>query len=113
MLRILAPPCIRNYLKKDISTLEKIQRRATKSVAPIKDLSYSDRLKNLGLPTLECRRLRYMIQAYKLIHGIDYINDMENLLQVEQNSTTRGHTINWSNHVAEQIEEIRASSIES
>ncbi len=32
-----------------------------------------------------------MIQVYKLIHGIDYINNMENLLQVEQNSRTRGH----------------------
>ncbi len=81
------------YLKKDISTLETVQRWATKSVASIKDLSYSDRLKNLGLPTLEYRRLRYdIIQVYKLFHGIDYINDMENLLQVEQNSRTRGHT---------------------
>ncbi len=80
------------YLKKYISKLEKVERQATKLVAPIKDLSYSDRLQNLGLPTLEYRRLRYdMIQVYKLIHGIDYINNMENLLQVEQNSRTRGH----------------------
>ncbi len=49
------------YLKKDISTLEKVQRRATKLVASnsIEDLSYSDRVKNFGLPTLEYRRLRY------------------------------------------------------
>ncbi len=63
-----------------ISTLERVQRRATKLVALIKDLSYSDRLQNLGLPTLEYRRIHYdMIQIYKLIHGIDYINNMENL----------------------------------
>ena len=80
------------YLKKDISTVERVQRRTTKLVALIKDLSYSDRLKTLGLPTLEYRRIRYgMIQEYKLIHGIDYINNMQNLLQIEQNSRTRGH----------------------
>ncbi len=46
----------------------------------------------MGLPTLEYRWLRYdMIQVYKLIHGIDYINNMENLFQVKQNSRTRGH----------------------
>ena len=60
------------YLKKDISTLEKV-RRANKLVASIKDLSSSDRLKNLGPPTLEYRRLRYdMMQVYRLSHGINY-----------------------------------------
>ncbi len=87
------------YLKKDISTLERVQRRATKLVASIKDLSYSDRLRNLGLPTLEYRRIRYdMIQVYKLFHGIDYINNMENLLQVEQNSRARGNTVRVQTH---------------
>ena len=82
----------RFYLKRDISRLERVQRRATKLVALVKDLSYSDRLKHLGLPTLEHRRIHYdMIQVYKLTHGIDYINNMENLLQVEENSRTRGH----------------------
>ncbi len=32
-----------------------------------------------------------MIEVYKLIHGIDYMNNMENLLHIEQNGRTRGH----------------------
>ncbi|XP_063435530.1 uncharacterized protein LOC134716460 [Mytilus trossulus] len=51
------------YLKKDIRRIEKIQRRASKLVPSIKMLRYVERLRALGLPTLEYRRDRYdMIQ---------------------------------------------------
>ena len=62
-------------LKKEASEIEKIQRRATKMVKNIKDLSYSERLRKLGLPTLECRRRRAdMIETFKIIHGIDKVD---------------------------------------
>ena len=38
--------------KKDIDTLERIQRRATKMIPELRDLSY-ERLKECGLTTLE------------------------------------------------------------
>ena len=58
--------------KKDKITLENVQRRATRLVKCIKHLSYSERLKALGLPTLEYRRERAdMIQVYKILHDID------------------------------------------
>ena len=41
--------------KKDKITLENVQRRTTHLVKCIKHLSYSERLKTLGLPTLEHR----------------------------------------------------------
>ena len=44
------------YLKKDIYLLENVQRRATKLVKEVKDLPYQDRMKNLGLSTLQYRR---------------------------------------------------------
>ena len=47
----------RPYRKKDIDTLERIQRRA-KINPELRDLSYEDRLKECGLTTLETRRLR-------------------------------------------------------
>ena len=48
----------RPYGKKDIDTLERIQRRATKIILELRDLSYEGRLKECSLTTLETRRLR-------------------------------------------------------
>ena len=48
----------RPYRKKDIDMLERIQRRATKSIPKLRDLCYEERLKECGLTTLETWRLR-------------------------------------------------------
>ena len=54
--------------------IEKIQRRATKLVKNMHNLSYGDRLRNLGLETLEYRRLRAdVIQVYRIFQGIDKV----------------------------------------
>ncbi|XP_071160785.1 uncharacterized protein B0403.1-like [Mytilus edulis] len=45
------------YKKKDIDSVENVQRRVTKMLRNLKDLSYEDRLKHLKLPTLRYRRL--------------------------------------------------------
>ena len=58
---IVRPYCIqawRPYRKKDIDKLERIQRRATKMIPELRDLSYESRLLQCGLTTLETRRLR-------------------------------------------------------
>jgi len=44
------------YLVKDIETLEKVQRRATKCVMGMKDRKYEQRLQLLNITTLEKRR---------------------------------------------------------
>ena len=43
----------RPHYRKDIDKLEKVQRRATKMVEGLEGYSYSDRLRILGLTTLE------------------------------------------------------------
>ena len=48
----------RPYCKKDINMLERIQRRATKLIPELRDLSYEEFLKECGLTTLETRWLR-------------------------------------------------------
>ena len=48
----------RPYVRKDIDTLERIQRRATKLIPGLRDLIYEERLTECGLTTLETRRFR-------------------------------------------------------
>ena len=61
--------------KKDQILLENVQLRATRLVKCLKHLSYEDRLKTLGMPSLEYRRERSdMIQVYKIMHGIDKVD---------------------------------------
>ena len=48
----------RPYRKKDIDKLGRLQRRATKIIPELRDLSYESRLLQRDLTTLETRRLR-------------------------------------------------------
>jgi hypothetical protein len=56
------------YKRKHINLIERVQRRATKLVPALRDLSYEERLSRLNLTTLEERRTRGdRILTYKLI----------------------------------------------
>ena len=46
------------YLRKDLQMLGKVQRRATKHIPGLRDLSYEEILKECGLTRSETRRLR-------------------------------------------------------
>ena len=78
--------------KKYILLIENVQRRATKLVPGLKDVSYPDRLKLLDIPTLAYRRLRGdMIELYKLMSGL-YDKDAMLVLTEADGKTTRGHS---------------------
>ena len=56
------------FLRKDIELLEKVQRRAIRMINGFADSDYNDRLKQLGLTTLETRLKRGdLIEAFKII----------------------------------------------
>ena len=71
----------RPHYRKDIAKLEKVQRRATKMVEGLEGYSSSDRLKILGLITLETRFLRADL--------IEVINILKNLRLSNLRSSSR------------------------
>ena len=59
------------YLRKHVNIVESVQRHFTKCIIGTKYLSYKERLKFLGLPSLEFRRFRGdLIETYKICNGI-------------------------------------------
>ena len=85
------------YKIKHKIALENIQRRATKELPGMRDLSYIERLKLLKLPTLAYRRLRGdMIEVYKIIHNIYDHESVPHLLknnEISQRTGNRGHSL--------------------
>jgi len=55
--------------------LERVQRRATKMIPKLRNISYEMRLKECGLTTLETRRLRGdQIEVFKILNGYENID---------------------------------------
>ena len=81
------------HLIKHIDDIENVQRRATKQISNFSSLSYADRLRNLGLPTLSYRRIRGdLIQVFKMNcedGGDD--NTISSIFQSSQTKNLRGH----------------------
>ncbi|CAM4522288.1 unnamed protein product [Lepidochelys olivacea] len=86
--------CVRFWspmFKKDEFKLEQVQRRATRTIRGMENLSYERRLKELGLFSLTKRRLRgVMIALYKYIRGIN-TRAGEELFKLSTNVDTRSN----------------------
>jgi hypothetical protein len=62
------------WLVKDKEVLEKVQRRAIKMVSGLGDKTYEEKLKELGMVTLEERRHQLdMVQVFKILSGHDRV----------------------------------------
>ena len=77
-----------------IRMAKKVQRRATKLIPEISNLTYGERLKSLKLTSLKYRRRRGdIIQLYRLIHGFSRSTITIPLFNNTSNAVTRGHSL--------------------
>ena len=100
------------YKIKHIEMIENVQRRCTRQLPYLKDLSYPERLKKLNLPTLAYRRLRGdMIETYKIIKGI-YDKESASFLKmwadIAQRDIGRGHDMRL--YLQRSIKPVRKNS---
>ena len=79
------------YYRKDIESLEAVQRRMTKMIQGLRNIPYKDRLKQLNLHSLERRRARGdLIEVYKWVKGINKGN-IDQVIEVSNQSKTRSN----------------------
>ncbi len=82
------------HLRKHINLIEGVQRRGSKLIPGLKHLSYPDRLRALGMPTLAYRRLRGdMIEVFKMARGHYDKEGCALLLRFSHNTRTRGNSL--------------------
>ena len=81
------------YNAADIKLVERVQRRATRLVRPIRHYSYEDRLRALCLPSLQYRRRRGdVILIHQVMNGRVDINKQK-FFQDPPSTVTRGHSL--------------------
>ena len=72
---------------------EGVQRTATEMIQSLRNLSYEERLKRLGMFSLRCRRLKGdMIEVFKMIHDIEKVN-LWKLFCIDKDGRTRKHNL--------------------
>ena len=70
-----AVPAWSPWTAADKQVLERVQERAIRMVSGLRPGSYEDKLCELGMLTLESRRLQYdLVQTFKIIRGFDRVN---------------------------------------
>ena len=83
--------CVWNpHHKEYINLIEKVQRRFTKRIPSLRDLSYAERLAIINLEPLELRRLKTdLTEYYKIFNNLDAIEGADHFNFYEPLASTR------------------------
>ena len=90
------------HLKYNIDAVERVQRRATRMIPMLRELSYSDRLRKLNLETLDYRRRRAdLLETYRILNNIHSIDlnchctkcPGKKMFTPSLSTSTRGHSM--------------------
>lgn len=85
-------PVAQPRYKKDITRIERVQRRATRLIEAVKGDEYPERLRKLKLPSLEYRRKwASVMQTFRIVKGMDRL-DEEVFFERRGETRTRGHS---------------------
>ena len=86
------------YLRQ-IRLIEDVQRRATRILPALRNLSYQDRLRELKLPSLQYRRLRGdLIQTYKIVNELDNLDKDQFFTMNETKYELRNSSLKLQKH---------------
>jgi ribonuclease P/MRP protein subunit RPP40 len=87
---VFGSPAWSPWQEGDKECLEKVQRRAVGMIAGLKSRDYNERLKELGLTTMEERRHQLdMVQVYKIVNGAGGVNSEQWFKMAENARETR------------------------
>ncbi len=77
------------YNEEDIKTIKNVQRRATKLVVGLRNVTYEDRLRRLKIPSMRERQLRGdLVETFKILNGYSKVDSN---IFFELNPSGRGH----------------------
>ena len=80
-------------LKSQQEAIERVQRKFTKFIPGLRNVTYSKRLEILHLPSLKYRRIRGdLIQTFKILNKMENV-DPDELFNLETSSRLRGHKL--------------------
>ena len=94
LVRLHLEYCIQAWgpqYRKDVELLEWVQRRATKMIRGLENLSYEERLRELGMLSLEKRKLqRDLIVAFQYLKGAYKQEGEQMFTRVDSDRTGQG-----------------------